>query len=580
MVTNISFFEQYPALTVSFVVTFLFIIILLSSLIYYHYTDKKHRYKIKTAVNPTRIFVIDFGRDRSLFFDKRRFSQRNEGNVEAFFHQFESNAVEGMRAWLDNLINGQEVPLFYEADVNVASLKSTFFSLLQVLKVDKEKKIVYLESYLLRYLRPRHQINHRLEGKHQSYFRNYERVTSLYKKAHHKQRGILMVIRFFKIHKRQEGDLDLEKLLITKLKDYLSLFINPNRVMFDIDDLHVGVLDSRAQDYKKTRVIANSIQHHLSSFMNINGIDGYSFSIGVAEAKLFASFEDIIGVARDSAFIAETKNQFIFYHDNLQPETGLSSDYVRSELDNFIKEKKMQLLFRPLVNVEKADIVGYIAYIEPYQSSFNNYQELTDYAIKSDRDKELFSVVCRKTTSLFYNEVQNHSYKLFMPAQLINRDSIVRSLARMNHVNEIDLVLMFDSDDIEASLNNIEEVKIVLEDIKRSGFKISLTLQDTELILPNAIYAMFDFYFVDDRLLKKSYKNERNRVYLLSALGKLLRYKKPIVLSDLLNWSDIEYFVRAGVDYVSSEEISKKSAMILPIEKKKMQKITNMTRKR
>ena len=61
------------------------------------------------------------------FFDKRKFSRRSEGNVEAFFHQFESNAVEGIRSWLDALINGEDVPLFYEADVNVASLKSTFF---------------------------------------------------------------------------------------------------------------------------------------------------------------------------------------------------------------------------------------------------------------------------------------------------------------------------------------------------------------------------------------------------------------------------------------------------------------------
>ena len=358
------------------------------------------------------------------------------------------------------------------------------------------------------------------------------------------------------------------------------MFVNPQRVMFDIDDLHVGVLDSRAHDYKKTRIIANSIKHNLSSFMNLNGIDGYSFSIGVADAKSFANFEDIITVARDSSFLAESKNQFIFYHDNLQPETGLASDYFRSELDNFIKDKKMQLFFRPIVNVEKANITGYISFIQPHQSTFSTYQELTDYAIKSGREKELFSVVTRKVTSLFYNEVQNHDYHLFMPVQIINRDSIIRSLTRMNHINEIKLVLMFESDDIEASLTNIEEVRVVLEDIKKAGFEIGLTLQDTELILPNAIYALFDFYFVDEGLLKKSYKNERNRVYLLSALGKILRYKRPIILSDLITWSDIEYFVRAGVDYISSEEISKKSEMLLPIDKKKIQKITNLTRKR
>lgn len=580
MITYIQFYEQYPALTVSLILSFIFLIFLGLSLFFYHKHDQQYNREVQTAINPTRIYVVDFGRDRSLFFDKRKFSKRSEKNIEGFFHQFESNAVDGIRNWLEALLRGEDVPLFYEADVNVAKLKSTFFSLLQVLKIDRERKIVYLESYLLRYLRPRHQINRRLDDKTKTYFHNLDKITPIFKKAHHKGRGILMIIRFFKLQKRREDDIDLEKLLITQLKDHLTLFLNQHRVMFDLDDLHVGVFDSKAQDYKKTRIIANSIQHQLLSFMKINGIDGYSFSIGVVEAKIFANLTDIIEVARGAAFLAESKNQFVVYHDNLQPETGLSSDYVRAELDHFIKDKKMQLLFRPIVSVEQAKIEGFISFIEPFQSVFNTYQELTEFAIRSGRDKELFSVVTRKITSLFYNEVPERDIKLFMPVQLINRDSIIRSLTRMNHVDVLKIVLMFDSDDIEESLTKIDEVKIVLEEIKSAGFEISLTLKDSELVLPNTIYEIFDFYFADQTILKNTYKNERNRLYLLAALGKLLRYKKPIILIDLPTWTDIEYFVRAGVDYISSDEISKKSQMLLPIEKKKASKIMNLTRKR
>lgn len=580
MITYIQFYEQYPALTVSLILSFIFLIFLGLSLFFYHKHDQQYNREVQTAINPTRIYVVDFGRDRSLFFDKRKFSKRSEKNIEGFFHQFESNAVDGIRNWLEALLRGEDVPLFYEADVNVAKLKSTFFSLLQVLKIDRERKIVYLESYLLRYLRPRHQINRRLDDKTKTYFHNLDKITPIFKKAHHKGRGILMIIRFFKLQKRREDDIDLEKLLITQLKDHLTLFLNQHRVMFDLDDLHVGVFDSKAQDYKKTRIIANSIQHQLLSFMKINGIEGYSFSIGVAEAKIFANLTDIIEVARGAAFLAESKNQFVVYHDNLQPETGLSSDYVRAELDHFIKDKKMQLLFRPIVSVEQAKIEGFISFIEPFQSVFNTYQELTEFAIRSGRDKELFSVVTRKITSLFYNEVPERDIKLFMPVQLINRDSIIRSLTRMNHVDVLKIVLMFDSDDIEESLTKIDEVKIVLEEIKSAGFEISLTLKDSELVLPNTIYEIFDFYFADQTILKNTYKNERNRLYLLAALGKLLRYKKPIILIDLPTWTDIEYFVRAGVDYISSDEISKKSQMLLPIEKKKASKIMNLTRKR
>lgn len=580
MITNISFYEQYPALMVALIVSATFLLLLGISLIIFKYKDIKYESAVKKSINPTRIYVVDFGRDRALFFDKRKFTRRRESNVEGFFHQFESNAVDGIRGWLERLLKEEDVPLFYEADVNVAKLKSTFFSLLQVLKVDKEKKIVYLESYLLRYLRPRNQINRKLEDKARTYFTSYEKVIPMFNRAHTRSRGVLMIVRFFKLQKRREDDMDLEKLLITQLKDYLTIYLHSNRVMFDLDELHVGVFDSKAHDYKKTRIIANSIQQHLLSFMHLNGIEGYSFSIGVAEAKIFPTLEDIIEVAKGAAFLAESRGQFIVYHDSLHPETGLSSDYVRTELDHFIKEKKMQILFRPIVGVEKGEIEGFIAYVEPFQSVFNTYQELIDFAIKSNRDKELFSVVTRKITALFYNEVQNKQTKLFMPVQLINRDSIIRSLSRMNHINELQVVLMFDSDDIEDSISDIEDVKLILEEIKDSGFKISLTLMSSELVLPNSIYSLFDFYFVDETILKNTYKNERNRLYLLAALGKLLRYKNPIILTDLPSWTEIEYFVRAGVNYVSSDEISKKSPMLLPIEKKKITKVTNLTRKR
>lgn len=580
MITNLEFYQEYPGLALSLLVTAALLVFLALSLLVYYFIDKRHRLNVKIAINPTRIYVVDFANDRSIYFDKRKFARRIEGSTDLFFHQFENSAVEGLRNWLENLLIDEDTPLFYEADVNVAKLKMTFFSLLQVLKIDRNRKIIYLESYLLKYLRPRHQINRKLDKHNRSYFRNYEKVAPIYRKARSKNRGILMMIRFFKIQKRQENDVDLEKLLSTQMKDYLMLFLSSSRVMFDYDEVSIGFFDSKAKDPKRLNLLANSIQHHLRSFMKLNGYEGYSFSIGVAEARLFASLEDIIDIAKGAAFLAESKNQLISFHDNLQPETGISSDYMRTELDNFIKEKKTQTTLRPIIFVEDTGIFGYLSYVEPKQSVFNSYRELTEYAIKAGREKEIFNVIVKRLTSLFSSQGYKADARLFIPAQLINRDSIIHSLKKISHVSEIALVLVFDSEDIESSLSRIEEVRQVLEEIKKTGFEIAIVLGSTELTLPNSIYGLIDHFIVDDNLLRKTYKNERNRLYLLSALGKLLRYNKPIILSDLQTWSDIEYFVRAGVNYVSSDQISEKSGQNPHIEKKKLQKISSLSRKR
>lgn len=582
MVTTVEITQQYPGLTLSVWVATGLLVFILISIIIYRFFDKKHLFKVKSSINPTRIYVVDYANDRSIFFDKSKFSRRIEGSKELFFHQFENNAVEGIRNWLENLLVDENTPLFFEADVNVAKLKSTFFSLLQVLKVDRTKKIIYLESYLFKNLRPAHQINKKLEKRNRYYFRSYEKVSPLYKKARARNRGILLMIRFFKIQNFKESNIDLEKLINIKLKDHLTLFLSPSRVMFDYDDLHVGFFDAKAKKINGTSQIANSIQQSLRSFMKLNGIEGYSFSIGAAEARLFPSFEVNIDVAKASAFIAETRKQLIIYHDSQQPEISLTSDYFRAELERFIKENKTSINFRPIVYVDDARITGYLSYVNPFQSAFSSYKEMLSYAIKSGRDRELFSVIVKRITSTFYNQGYdpNEDYHLFLPAQLINRETIIRDLKKISHVPELKLVFVFEATDIEGSIARVEEVKKTLEDIKKIDFEVAIILTNTELTISDQIYRLFDYFIVDDTLLKNTYQNERNRLYLLSALGKLLRYKKPIILSDLPTWSDIEYFIRAGIDYVSSNQISEKSSMFPKVEKKKLQKIKSLSRKK
>ena len=65
----------------------------------------------------------------------------------------------------------------------------------------------------------------------------------------------------------------------------------------------------------------------------------------------------------------------------------------------------------------------------------------------------------------------------------------------------------------------------------------------------------------------------------LASLGKLLRHKKKIVINGISRWSEIEYYIRAGVDLIASSEISKKDYNLQTIEKKKALRIINFSRR-
>ena len=68
--------------------------------------------------------------------------------------------------------------------------------------------------------------------------------------------------------------------------------------------------------------------------------------------------------------------------------------------------------------------------------------------------------------------------------------------------------------------------------------------------------------------------------YITFVTCKLLRHKRPITFIDLPKWSEIEYYIRAGADYVASDEISKKDFTLGTIDKKKALRIINFSKRK
>jgi hypothetical protein len=96
--------------------------------------------------------------------------------------------------------------------------------------------------------------------------------------------------------------------------------------------------------------------------------------------------------------------------------------------------------------------------------------------------------------------------------------------------------------------------------------------------MPAALYGTFDYFVVDEKNVKNIKKDQRKLNFLLSTLGKLLKYNKEIIVTDLPGWSEIEYMVRSGINLVSAEEIAKKNSMVVPLEIKKITKVNSFTK--
>jgi hypothetical protein len=573
----VNFYTDHPILLISLAVFLVFLIILLISYGYSKKVNRRTNMALKDSINTVRIFIVDFGKDHATYFNKRDFGERVSGNLDIFFHQFETHAADDIEKWLENLIRDVPgTPMFFEADVNIERKKATYFSLLQVLKVDRDKEVVYLESHLLRYLTPKNQIN-RKKLQHSKRSIGVNELDPLLKKSKARGRGTLIFIRFFKTNRRKASEPDIEKLLLTQLKDRVTTFLTANRTLVNVSDMEVALFDGRAQDFQKARQIARSLRKSINSYININSIKGYSFTISVVDVRDFQTAENLVDTARNMAIYIEKDPEQITYYDRMQPTVVLDNDFFRKELDLVINEKRLVVGLRPILAAKEGKIVGYFTYVEPSQSLFNNFNEIKDFALKTDREKELFSVMARNVLTKFYNERTDEKHKVFYQVMMSDYYSIMNSLPRMNHAQEVNLVLQFDEEDVAISSTTPDETIEQLSKMKRN-FAIALTISDNELTLPNKVYGEFDYFIFDSRTIKQVKNNERELMALMGTLGKLLRYNKPIIISDLQSWSGIEYLVRAGINYISSEELVKKGSMIVPVDKKKVSRLQSFTK--
>ena len=71
-------------------------------------------------------------------------------------------------------------------------------------------------------------------------------------------------------------------------------------------------------------------------------------------------------------------------------------------------------------------------------------------------------------------------------------------------------------------------------------------------------------------------KNNRVRLSIHTLIEALLKYNQPIIATDLEGMQAVELIIKSGVSIVSSEAISPSNDMLLPVEKKKMQKLHQM----
>lgn len=530
---------------------------------------------IKKTTNTTRIFIIDTRNNVVTYFDGNKIRNKRKENLGAFYAGFYPEDQEKVKAWIyDICVRQIQVDEYLQSDVVVNHGRNNFFSLLKLIKFNRETGILHIENFILPYITPNNT------------FKKAKELFGLLSKEQMKEiitttksdDGFTYGIRFFNTQSHFSATENVEQLMILIPKNAVYSFVKDKhhpRQLLENAINEVILFDLKLGTKEEALVLAGSLEKEIKKQISINGLDNYvSFSIGIVQnSQYYQDYDSIVATAQQACIFAQQNNfkYYLFERNSSSPivETG---QYAK-EVYKLLQPNTLRFLFRPIIDCNSGKVVGYFDYVKSYTTPYNGYMEMSKYASRAEKNKELFSLVAKNVINRFSNERLDPFSILFLSLSLVDAPYILDVIHQIPNAKNIDLVLLFEEREINNNSSQLSVIDSYILGIKNEGIKVALLLDDKNLILTNDVYYKFDYFIIKALPQTEMRHDEKINLSIRSLAEQLLKFKKPIVATDLNSVADVEFTIKSGITLLSSDSIAHASEMILPVEKRKLDKI-------
>lgn len=546
--------------------------------------ESRFRKQINYESTTTRIFVIDVKKNKFIQFNKSDIAHKISDDLFTFYSHFHPNDIERVKNWIFQICTDpKNAPEYLEADVLINRNKNICFSLLRLIDYKAEVGLIHLESHLLKYITPINAVKKKSDHrrgpsgivKRSTIMQAINRNKSL--------SGYTYCIRFFYTKQKVISNDKIERYMIMNLKNaiypYANSYKSPRQIL-DNGDSEVFLFDLRISNKEAAMQLASSISRSLKKQIEVNGFAGYvNFSIGVVEnGTFYQDYDAIEEKARQTCISGQTNSkEIVMYQRNAAAFNEMS--VYNDQIEHILQEGVLRFLYRPIINVKTSQTIGYFEYVKAYDSPFFNFNEMSKYASRINKNLELFAIVCKNVIPKFLSERQTDATRLFLSISMIDINSIVDIVTHIPNYDKANIVLVFDEQELNENSNNVELLIETLERLKQSGFELALSLKDKNLLLNDKVYFLFHYYVVGSAMMEEVKHNNRIRLSLYALIESLMKYNRPIIATDLDGWQAVELIIKSGINYISSDAVAPSNDMLLPVERKKMEKITAMADK-
>ncbi len=563
-----------PIFTLLFV---LLAIALFAVIVIYYFLAKNSKKfdparSLDLAKNTTRVFTIDVKNGMVKYFDKADISNQHEITFQVFLNQFVLQERMRIEKWIGELLSAKKnVSDYLEADVIVEKDRRSYYSFLQVQKIDKKSKIIHIESYIMRYLDVKDYGNRKKKVRYN--VTNIEQMVTI-DNIKDKNKGSFIFVSLRNTKIQDEDNDKVDSLFFTNIKNIVTPLLDNSASLAEYSQSSFTIFYPGISSRRNLLRLMHSISNVITKYLKINSYsDKYVYSItGCLLSNDNCSYKQLVRATKSISLAAMShENHVMLYDENANTTSDVESSY-ETEFKSFIEKKDFAIMFQPIVNIKNGSIFAYSSTIVCNNTLFSYALELKQYAFKVGKSKDLFALFNKKILARYRNENISNS-KLIYHVSVLERDYILKSLSHTTSVDAKNIIFAFEEEELSEWLQEENEIIESLENLKEYGFSIALMLNRKQIMLTDEIMNLFDYYIISSELSRECSKVGRSILMIHGILDVIEKYKKDIIAYELNAMAAIYLFAKLGIKYMSSNLICPADEMILPVDKKRLNKI-------
>ncbi len=501
-------------------------------------------------------------------------------NLLTFYAQFHFNDQEKVKNWIfDICLERSDIEKYIEADVSFNRGISNYFSLLKLVKYNANKGTILIESNVMKYITPH---NFLVKKKHGVIYGvvNKSTVEEMVNKQK-APKGYVFAIRFFFLKPMIMKNDKVERYTLLNFKNDIYPYAQNKshvRQIVDANDYESLLFDFNIEKEESAIRLANSIEHDIKKDLATTGLSNtISFAIGVVSiAQHYQEYDDIVESAEQACIYAHQNDMHSYLYDRNVAHNVISPRKYIKQIDTLIKNNNLRYLYRPIIDTSNSSVLGYFLSVKGYNTPFSDYLDIARYAQKANKNKELFSVVSKNAIAKFSHEGIQFSDKLFITVSIVDVPYIIEVFNQITEANVVKITLLFKEQELSDNSEDTALLNNVLSSLKANGLSLALQLDDRDLLLDPSVYINFDYFIVGYNMVSEIKKSNRSRLSIHTLVEQLLKYRKPIIANELVNWHSIELIIKSGIYIISSEIVASSSDMLLPVDKHRLERLSNL----